>query len=80
MSANDILLHMSTSWHQSLDRGCDTFIIALDNTGAFDWVWHSGLLTKVHSTGVSGSHLHLLQDYLLDRFLSAVVNGSTSLE
>ena len=80
MSANDILLQMSSSWHQSLDRGCDTFVIALDIAGAFDRVWHSGLLTKLEGMGVSGGLLALLQDYLRDRSLCVVVNGRSSPE
>lgn len=38
VSVNDILLHMSTSWHQPLDRSCDTFIVTLDIARAFDRV------------------------------------------
>ena len=78
MSTNDILLHLSTSWHQSLDRGRDSFVIALDIAGAFDRVWHSGLTTKLRSMGVCGGLLHLLQDYLRNRSLCVVVNGQTS--
>lgn len=45
-STKDILLQMSTSWHQSLVRGPGIFIIVLDIAGVFDRVWHSGLISK----------------------------------
>ena len=69
---------MSTRWHHSLDRGRDSFVIALDIAGAFDRVWHSGLATKLRSMGVCGGLLLLLQDYLRDRSLFVVVNGQSS--
>ncbi|XP_045103032.1 uncharacterized protein LOC123499296 [Portunus trituberculatus] len=77
-STNDILLNLSTALHQPLDRGKDSFVIALDIAGAFDRVWHSGLATKLRSMGVCGSLLHLLQDYLQDRSLCVVVNRQSS--
>ncbi|KAK8397504.1 hypothetical protein O3P69_004332 [Scylla paramamosain] len=73
MSANDPLLHMSTSWHQSLDRGCDIFI-SLDTVGDFDRVWHSALIAKLHNMGMSGGLLHLLQYYLWDKSLCMVAD------
>ena len=69
---------MSTLWHHSLDRGNDSFVIALDIAGAFDRVWHSGLSTKLRSLGVCGGLLQLLQDYLRDRHLCVAVNGQSS--
>ena len=79
-STNDILLHMSTSWQQSLDRGSDTFIVALDIAGAFDRVWHSGLITKLRSFGVNGILLNLLHDYLQNRSQHVIVSGHSSPE
>ena len=35
-SASDLLLLHSAAWNQSLDRGEDTFVVALDIAGAFD--------------------------------------------
>jgi len=77
-SAADLLLQLSTTWQKSLDQGKDTFIIALDIAGAFDRVWHRGLITKLNSLGIRGHLLHLLQDYLQGRFLRVVMNGQTS--
>ncbi|XP_045118152.1 uncharacterized protein LOC123508465 [Portunus trituberculatus] len=77
-SAADLLLQLSTTWHKSLDQGKDTFIIALDIAGAFDRVWHHGLITKLNSLGIHGHLLLLLQDYLRGRYLRVVMNGQTS--
>jgi len=79
-SAADLLLLHSAAWNQSLDRGEDTFVVALDIAGAFDRVWHQGITTKLRSLGISGELLHLLQDYLNGRTLRVVVNGHTSTE
>ena len=55
---------MSTTWNSALDNGKDTYVIALDIAGAFDRVWHSGIVTKLKSFGLDGNLLMLLQDYL----------------
>ncbi|KAG0723280.1 putative RNA-directed DNA polymerase from transposon BS [Chionoecetes opilio] len=67
-------------WNHSLDRGEDTFVVALDIAGAFDRVCHQGITTKLRSLGICGDLLHLLQDYLHERTLRVVVNGHTSSE
>ncbi|KAG0721295.1 RNA-directed DNA polymerase from mobile element jockey [Chionoecetes opilio] len=80
-SAADLLLHLSTTWHKRLDQEKDTYVIGLDIAGAFDRVWHHGLITKLNSLGVRSGHLLLLlHDYLRDRFLRVVVDGQTSEE
>ena len=79
-SVSDLLLQLTTTWQKSLENGKDTCVIALDIAGAFDRVWHKGLIAKLKSLGISGDLLLLLQDYLLGRTLQVVVNGSTSSE
>ncbi|KAG0724822.1 RNA-directed DNA polymerase from mobile element jockey [Chionoecetes opilio] len=74
-SAADLLLLQSASWNHSLDRGMDTFVVALDIAGAFDRVWRGD---KPRSLGVRGALLQLIQDYLQDRTLRVVINGNTS--
>ena len=78
MSAADLLLNMSTTWNSALDSGKDTYVIALDIAGAFDRVWHRGIITKLKSFGLDGNLLMLLQDYLQGRSLRVVINGHTS--
>ncbi|MEJ1594580.1 reverse transcriptase domain-containing protein, partial [Escherichia coli] len=53
-------------------------VVALDIAGAFDRVWHSGLLAKLRAKGIGGSLLTLLEDYLQGRTLRVVVNGRAS--
>ena len=79
-SVSDLLLKLTTKWQKSLEKGTDTCVIALDIAGAFDRVWHKGLIAKLKSLGISGNLLLLLQDYLQGRTLQVVVNGSTSSE
>ena len=77
-STSDLLLLLSQEWQDTLDEGLDTLVVALDIAGAFDRVWHSGLLAKLRAKGIGGSLLTLLQDYLQGRTLRVVVNGRAS--
>ena len=77
-STSDLLLGLSQSWNEALDAGQPTLVIALDIAGAFDCVWHQGLLAKFEALGIAGDLLELFRDYLSDRTLSVVVNGQTS--
>ena len=79
-ATSDILLQMTSRWNSSLDRGIDTYVIALDIAGAFDRVWHAGLLAKIESYGIDDEILDLITDYLKDRFFKVVVSGSESKE
>ena len=53
-------------------------VVALDIAGAFVKVWHSGLLAKLESNGITGSFLDVCRDYLSDRQLRVVINGYES--
>ena len=53
-------------------------MLAVDIDGAFDRVWHQGLLTKLESMGVTGTALSLFRDYLTGRQLQVVIGGVTS--
>ena len=77
-STSDLLLQLSTSWHKSLEKGNYTYVIALDIAGAFDRVWHKGIVAKLKSFGIAGDLLMLLENYLKGRTLRVVVNGYTS--
>uniref|UniRef100_A0A0P4WNB5 Reverse transcriptase domain-containing protein n=1 Tax=Scylla olivacea TaxID=85551 RepID=A0A0P4WNB5_SCYOL len=77
-STSDLLLFLSQEWQDTLDEGLDTLVVALDIAGAYDRVWHSGLLAKLQAKGIEGSPLMLLEDYLQGRTLRVVVNGRTS--
>ena len=79
-ATSDILLQMTSKWNSSLDHGIDTYVIALDIAGAFDRVWHAGLLAKIKSYGIDNEIFDLITDYLKDRFFKVFVNGSESRE
>ena len=71
---------MSTDWNKALDNGKYTYVIALDIAGAFDRVWHKGLIAKLLSFGLDSDVTDLMENYLMDRFLKVAVNGYTSKE
>ena len=78
MSASDLLLILSHKWNKALDNNMETRAIALDIAGAFDSVWHKGLIHKLQAFGISGNLLSLLQNYLTDRDLIVAMNGRES--
>ena len=77
-SASDLLLLLAKKWHEALDSSRLSLVIALDIAGAFDRVWHRGLLAKLEQFGVAGDLLELFSSYLQDRCLRVVVSGRTS--
>ena len=77
-SASDLLLLLTKTWHDALDTGRPSLVVALDIAGAFDCVWHRGLLAKLEQLGITGQLLQLFSSYLHGRSLRAVVNGCTS--
>lgn len=50
-SSLDLLLLLTNKWQQSLDASEETRVIAPDIAGAFDAVWHDGLLARLKSIG-----------------------------
>ena len=77
-SAADLHLLMSARWAKALDQGLQTLVLAVDIEGAFDRVWHEGLITKLESVGIGGKVLPLLASYLKGRSLRVTLNGVTS--
>ena len=79
-STADLLLKMSSAWNKSLDKREDIYVMALDIAGAFDRVWHAGLISKIKSLGIDGNLLELISNYLQDRIFHVAVNGCSSSE
>uniref|UniRef100_A0A0P4VTV9 Reverse transcriptase domain-containing protein n=1 Tax=Scylla olivacea TaxID=85551 RepID=A0A0P4VTV9_SCYOL len=77
-STSDLLMLLTGGWQDALDGGLDSVVVALDIAGAFDRVWHGGLLEKLRAKGIQGDLLQLLGDYLQGRTLQVVVNGQAS--
>ena len=61
-----------------LERRNQAVVISLDVAGAFDRVWHSGLLKKLQKKGTSGKALKLIKSYLTDRFIEVVTGSERS--
>ena len=77
-STADLLTILAQTWNASLDRSEEVCIVACDIQGAFDRVWHNGLLAKLRSKGVSGMLLKWLQSYLHGRSIKVVLSGQSS--
>ena len=59
--AADLTLLLSNQWSDVLDQGRPTALLALDIAGAFDRVWHVGLVKRLHAIGVGGALLELVR-------------------
>jgi len=79
-STADLLLLLSKNWQDALDTNQDTLVIALDIAGAFDRVWHRGLLAKLQARGITSNLLRLFDNYLTGRTLKVVIGGQSSQE
>ena len=77
-STADLLLLSTQQWQNTLDAGRRTLVVALDIAGAFDRVWHRGLVEKMRAKGIQGNLLSLLQDYLVGRTMQVVIGGQSS--
>ena len=78
MSTQDILTLLCHRWHTTSARGGLTRVIAVDVAGAFDKVSHPDLVCRASRYGLSGTLFAWLQDYLRDRMLQIITNGSAS--
>ena len=73
-STSDLLMLLTRKLQDALDDGQDTVVVALDIAGAFDRMWHGGLLEKLHAKGIQGDLLLLLENYQQGRTLQVIVN------
>ena len=62
----------------ALERGSDVLLVSLDVAGAFDRVWHAGLLKKLKAAGMSSRALRLMKGYLQKRYIQVVVGDERS--
>ena len=77
-STADLLTTLAQTWKASLDKSEEVCIVSCDIKGAFDRVWHNGLLAKLRSKGVSCMLLTWLRTYLHGRSIKVVLSGQSS--
>ena len=66
-STTDLLTVVSDRIARAFNRSGATRAVALDISKVFDGVWHSGLLQKLTSYGISGLIFSLTSSFLLNR-------------
>ena len=72
------LIFISHKIYESLEKGEDVCYVSLDASAAFDRVWHSGLLYKLRSKGITGNLYDWFHSYLSDRYQRVVIKGQYS--
>ena len=77
-STGDLLSYVTSIWSSALRDYGESFVVALDISKAFDRVWHKSLLSKLPSFGFPPSICALLLNYLSNRSISVMVDGSVS--
>ena len=77
-STADLLTVITERIYRALDRCGEAKTVALDISKAFDRVWHSALLHKIRSFGISGKIYAILKSFLSERQINVVVDGQRS--
>ena len=72
------LAHLYHLFAQALDKQQDIRVVFCDVSKAFDRVWHSGLISKLHKCGIQGNLLSWFKSYLRDRRQRVVIEGQES--
>ena len=71
----DNLLHLTQKTQEGFNKDQKTLAIFFDIAGAFDKVWHEGLLYKLYCLGIPYYLLMIIKDFLKDRTFTVKVNG-----
>ena len=69
-STESLLLHLTETWKNALDRGLKVGVLFVDFRKAFDTVNHTILLEKLKAIGISGDLFSWLHDHMSARKLS----------
>jgi hypothetical protein len=72
------LLYIVNNIYNSLDKKEDCTMVFLDQSKAFDRICHVGLKRKLKSFGINGQLYSMLSNYLDDRKIRVVLDGSKS--
>ena len=73
-STGDLLRAVSDRIAVVFNRPGATPAVALDKSKAFDRIWHTDLLHKLKSFGISGQIFGLVSSFLSNRLLCVVLN------
>ena len=79
-STADLLTVASDTISRAFNRSGATQAVAPDISKAFDKVWHTGLLHKLKSYGISDQTFSLISSFLSSRRLRVVLDGRSSQE
>ena len=79
-STADLLTVVSDRIARAFNRFGATQAVALDISKVFVRVWHTGLLHKLKSYGISGHMFGLISSFLSNRWLRVVLDGKSSQE
>ena len=66
-SCQDILIRMTEDWRESLDKGSNIGVIAIDLSKAFDCMPHGLLLAKLSAYGFDRDSSELMKSYIMER-------------
>ena len=72
------LLYISDMIYKNLDNRDDTCLVFLDQSHAFDRIWHDGLIAKLKMYGINGHFANVLKSYLHNRRVCVVIEGCES--
>ena len=79
-STVDLLTIVSDRIARPFNSSGSTRAVALDISKAFDRVWHTGLLLKLKSYGISGQIFGRISFFLSNRRLQVALDGKSSQE
>ena len=68
-------MSITHDFNQSLDQGYEVRGVFLDNSKAFEKVWHEGFIHKLKQNGIGGPLLKILTDFLNSQKQRLVLNG-----
>ena len=72
------LIYIVNNIYKSLDNQEECAMVFLDQSKAFDRIYHEGLKVKLKSMGINGPLFDLICNYLDERKLRVAVDGSKS--
>ncbi len=77
-STGDLLSFLIKSWSPCFRDFCETFVVSLDITKAFDRVWYKALISNLPSYGFYPSLCNFISSFLSESSIAAVVNSDCS--